>query len=152
MKKCSGCKRYLDLDNFGFYKSSLQSFCKECQSGYAEEYNRKNRQKLRENLKEWRSKNGSDRLLSDKQKLEEEFRSKLRRLINGKSAKAHKQFGYSSLEIRKFLLDNFGRLPDNEFVLRYKTPLKDFNLDNKDEWRRAAQFENLIIQNKFIDK
>ena len=152
MKKCSGCKRYLDLDNFGFYKNSLQSFCKECQKKYAENYNRKNRQNLRETLRKWRSKNKSDRNLSDRQKLEEEFRSKLRRLINGKSTKFHKQFGYSSLEIRKFLLDTFGRLPDKEFVLKYKTPLKDFNLDDKEEWKRAAQFENLTIQNKFVDK
>jgi len=56
MKKCSSCKDYLDEDKFSFKKGKLQTFCKECQKAYSKEYRKNNKEKCRQNLKDWRSK------------------------------------------------------------------------------------------------
>lgn len=148
MKKCSLCRNYLDDEFFNFYKNSLQTFCKQCQSEYAKSYRKSNKETLRSNLRKWRSQNRSDRTLSEKQKLEEEFRASIRRLIKSDSSRVNKKLGYSSKDIRKFLIDSFGRLPDSEYVIKYKVPLKEFNLATPEEWQKAGSFDNLLIVKK----
>lgn len=57
MKVCSCCKRDLDPTMFSFNRGKLQTFCKECQKEYSKRYRQENKEKCRQNLKDWRAKN-----------------------------------------------------------------------------------------------
>lgn len=146
MKKCSQCRQYLDEEYFNFYKNTLQTFCKKCQSEYAKTYRKSNKKALRNNLQKWRQKNHSTRILSDKQKLEEEFRHTIRRIVNGKSSRQNKKLGYSPLQIREYFLSTFGQLPGRDYIIKYVTPLSSFDLSDENVWKVAGALNNLKLE------
>lgn len=148
MKKCGRCLDFLEENEFSFRKGRLQSFCKKCQKEYAKEYRLKNKEKLKNKVKEWRKFNKSERILSPHQKLEEEFRAKMRRLLKRNDDSVDSVFGYSSNDLRNFFLKKFNRIPDKEYNLKYIRPLSEFNLDDISNWREAAKFDNLTIVKK----
>lgn len=151
MKKCGKCKTYLEENEFSFRKGRLQSFCKECQRNYSKEYRQRNKKKCRDNLKEWREENDSDRTLSKEQVLQETFRSKIRRVLNAKNKdRIDKVFGYSSTQLIDFLKKTFDKLPGGGYFLSYKIPLSDFDLSKSEEWAKAGHFDNLILKSKEI--
>jgi hypothetical protein len=149
MKKCGRCKVYLDESEFSFRKGRLQSFCKDCQKKYSKEYRNKNKKGCNENLKNWRKEHESDRDLSPEQILEEEFRAKMRRILKRKNDKVQDSvLGYSSEQLKSFLIKKFGNLPGKGYILSYAQPLKNFNLSLQEEWVKAGHFSNLIVKFK----
>lgn len=60
MKKCSGCKRELELSKFGGDKSrrdGLNRFCKECAKNKGKDYRKSNRERILEINKIWKDNN-----------------------------------------------------------------------------------------------
>ena len=148
MKKCGRCKEYLEENLFSFHKGKLQSFCKPCQSEYAREYRKKNPRVLIDNLRKWRKHNTSEREVTEEEKLRNEFRAKVRRLIKLDDNTVDSIFGYSANQLKHYLIDNFGRLPKGNFCLSYIVPLKEFDLTNVEVWKEAGALTNLEIVEK----
>lgn len=148
MKKCGRCKEYLEENLFSFHKGRLQSFCKPCQSEYAKEYRKRKPEVLINNLRKWRKKNVSERVVTEDQKLRDEFRAKIRRLLRTDSDKVDTIFGYSPNQLKEYLISNFGGLPEDDFCLKYIIPLREFDLTDIKEWQRAGALTNIKIVQK----
>lgn len=142
MKKCSKCLYYLDETSFSFRKGKLQPFCKDCQNEYSKKYRSNNKESCNNNLKEWRKNNTSERILTDKQKEEENFRAKMRHFSKTYSTIPHPIFGYSSRDLRLLADPSAQQKP---FIIQYKKPLKEFNLKDPEEQKKAASLDNLIL-------
>jgi hypothetical protein len=148
MKRCGKCNDFLEENQFSFSKGRLQSFCRECQSKYAEEYRKKNKQKLVNSVKKWRENNNSDRKLSDLQKHAEDLRQRVRRLLTKDSDDVDETLGYSANQLKAYLVENFGSLPDKEHQLKYIKTISLFNLSDINTWKDAAALKNIQVVKK----
>jgi ATPase subunit of ABC transporter with duplicated ATPase domains len=143
MKCCGKCKIFWDEDNFSYRKGKLQSYCKNCQNKYSEEYRVNERNVCRENLKAWRKENKSNRNLTEKQKSEEKFRAKMRRFAKCNQSSPHPIFGYSSKELKSLAK----KIVDSEdFLISYRKPLSEFDLNLERDQKLAASLNNLVIK------
>lgn len=143
MKKCGCCKEYFEDYMFSKRGNCLQSFCKSCQNKISKDYRKYNKKSCNKNLKDWRKTHSSKRNLTEKQKLEERFRARMRAFL--KSSSVHKIFGYSSSEIFELAQQT---LKTREFKIKYKTPLHFFDLSKIEEQKKAASINNLILEPK----
>lgn len=129
-------------------KGRLQSFCKSCQSEYAKEYRKANSKELVDRVRNWRKVNKSNRELSHLQKSAEEIRQRVRKLLNKDSDTVDELLGYSANQLKKYLIDKFGKLPDSQNHLKFIKPLVVFEIEDTENWKEAASFSNISIIKK----